>query len=108
MVSLASENRFPTTMFLPGQGCWRWIITPLCVTALWIEMCGQGAAAEPDRSVDFAKEIQPIFEAHCYACHGPEQQKNGLRLDSRAAALAGGDSGPAILPGNSSKSRLIQ
>ena len=39
--------------------------------------------------VNFAREIQPLFEKHCYECHGPKQQKNGFRLDRRSRAMAG-------------------
>jgi len=50
-----------------------------------------------------------ILQAHCVECHGPEKQKHGLRLDSRAAALAGGESGkPAIVPGNAIASQMIE
>ena len=58
-------------------------------------------------TVDFAKQIRPIFEQRCVGCHGPEQQFNGLRLDRKPDALRGGASGPAILPGDSANSRLI-
>ena len=57
--------------------------------------------------VDFARDIQPILAAACYKCHGPDTQESGLRLDVRKAALDGADSGPVIVPGKSSKSRLI-
>jgi hypothetical protein len=40
-------------------------------------------------------------------CHGPDQQKGGLRLDSRDAMLTGGDSGPAIAPSEPGKSKLV-
>ncbi|HEX7902213.1 MAG TPA: PSD1 and planctomycete cytochrome C domain-containing protein [Planctomycetota bacterium] len=50
----------------------------------------------------------PVLEARCVSCHGPEKQKGGLRLDSRAALLKGGDSGPAAVPGDPAKSLLIQ
>ncbi len=59
------------------------------------------------RKVDFVKDIRPIFVRSCYSCHGPEEQEGGLRLDRRKDALAGGDSGPAILPHKSAQSRLI-
>jgi len=58
--------------------------------------------------VDFGRDIAPILRARCLACHGPARQQNGLRLDSREAALRGGYSGPAIQPGNSAGSRLIR
>src|SRR4051794_795906 len=50
--------------------------------------------AAPDRPapVDFARDVRPILEARCYPCHGPTRQRSGLRLDTRAGALKGGDS----------------
>ncbi len=57
--------------------------------------------------VDFARDIQPLLESTCVKCHGPEKQKNGFRIDSAAGALAGGDNGTAIKPGDSSKSPLV-
>jgi hypothetical protein len=57
----------------------------------------------------FRKNIQPILSNHCYDCHSAgAEAAGGLRLDSRAAILQGGDLGPAILPGNSAGSLLIQ
>ena len=57
--------------------------------------------------IDFESQVRPLFENSCYACHGPTNQINGLRLDQKAAALQGGDSGQAIIPGDSANSRLI-
>ncbi|MFT3880473.1 MAG: DUF1549 domain-containing protein [Gemmatales bacterium] len=59
-------------------------------------------------AIDFTQQIAPLFQKHCYQCHGPEKQKNGLRLDQREAALKGGDLGQAIVPGQSSKSPLYR
>jgi len=52
--------------------------------------------------------VQAIFTAKCVRCHGPEKQKNGLRLDTRGAVLEGGIDGPAIVPGKSAESRLVR
>src|SRR5215207_2647076 len=60
------------------------------------------------RAVDYASDVRPILAAHCYACHGPDKQKSGLRLDVKVAALKGGDTGRAILPGRSAESRLVR
>jgi hypothetical protein len=57
--------------------------------------------------VDFARDIRPILARNCCECHGPEKRKSGLRLDRKADALAGGDSGPVIAPGRSDESELI-
>ncbi|HWB97660.1 MAG TPA: DUF1549 domain-containing protein, partial [Bryobacteraceae bacterium] len=59
------------------------------------------------RPIDFSRDVAPVL-AVCQGCHGPQQQMSGLRLDSRRAALAGGKSGPALQPGDSTRSRLIR
>ena len=69
---------------------------------------GALAATASAQTVDFATQIRPILEVRCYACHGPEKQKNGLRLDRQKDALAGGDSGPVIVPGKSGDSELLR
>ncbi|MDA1314599.1 MAG: PSD1 and planctomycete cytochrome C domain-containing protein [Acidobacteria bacterium] len=58
--------------------------------------------------VDFQQDVEPIFHKNCYTCHGPSMQMNGLRLDQRGPALAGGHSGAAIVPSNSDASLLIR
>ncbi len=62
-------------------------------------------SAEP---IEFARDIAPIFAKHCLACHGPEKQQGGLRLDIRDDALAGGDSGRAIEPKSGTASLLYE
>jgi hypothetical protein len=57
--------------------------------------------------VDYATQIKPILLARCYACHSALRKKSGLRLDTAAALIKGGDSGPAIRPGKSSESHLV-
>jgi hypothetical protein len=64
------------------------------------------AAALAAQPVDFVKDVEPIFAAKCYACHGPSNQTSGLRLDDGAAALAGGYGGKVIQPGKASESKL--
>jgi mono/diheme cytochrome c family protein len=63
-------------------------------------------AAAP--AVDFARDIQPIFQSQCYECHGPEKARGRLRLDVGTAAMKGGETGLAIVPGNSEKSLLVR
>src|SRR5687767_14191570 len=59
--------------------------------------------------VDFARDVQPILQANCYACHGPDKQKANFRFDSRASALhAGGVSGKLIVLGDSANSLIIR
>ena len=58
--------------------------------------------------LDFARDIQPLLARRCYACHGPDTQEAGLRLDDRAAATAELDSGSiAVVPGNPATSEML-
>jgi mono/diheme cytochrome c family protein len=61
-----------------------------------------------NRPIDFDRDVRPLFVKHCYACHGPEKQKGGLRLDRKADALKGGDDGVAIVAGKSAESALVK
>jgi hypothetical protein len=63
-------------------------------------LCVQAAG-----KVDFRKDVQPIFRANCYGCHGPAVQTNGFRLDRRSDAMRGGTLAQ-IGPGNAQASRL--
>jgi hypothetical protein len=58
----------------------------------------------------FENKIRPVLAQNCYKCHSTDavKIKGGLRLDSRDAVRQGGDSGPAIVPGDPEKSLLIK
>ena len=58
-------------------------------------------------SVDYTREVKPILTARCTSCHGAIRQKAGLRLDTAEFVRRGGESGPAVEPGKSSESLLI-
>ncbi len=60
--------------------------------------------------VSFNRDVRPILSDHCFQCHGPDAKKRhgGLRLDDSQSALAGGDSGVAIVPGDAKSSELIK
>ncbi len=57
------------------------------------------AADTPGALAHFEKEVRPLLIEQCSKCHGAKKQEAGLRVDSRAALLKGGESGPAIVPG---------
>ena len=60
-------------------------------------------------TINFEDDIQPIFEDYCIDCHGTDKQKSGFRVDRRVHLLKGGDTGlPAVIPGNSAGSYLIE
>ena len=58
---------------------------------------------------DFVREVRPIFEKHCFKCHGTEKQKGGLRFDLKVGAFKMGESGErAIVPKHADQSRMIK
>src|SRR5436309_663501 len=58
----------------------------------------------------YERQIQPILSENCFKCHShqAEKIKGSLVLDSRAGALKGGDSGPALVPGDADRSLMIR
>ena len=62
----------------------------------------------PDAAAQFEQRVRPLLVAKCVKCHGEQKQEGELRLDSRAAMLKGGESGPAVVPGNIAESLLIE
>jgi len=70
-------------------------------------LTAQAAPVSPADTAFFEKSIRPILAEHCWSCHGPKKQTAGLRLDSRAGLVKGGESGPAINESELEKSRLL-
>ena len=60
------------------------------------------------RLVSFARDIQPILAVSCVQCHGHARDEGGFQLDTRETLLKGGESGPAVVPGQSADSLLIE
>ena len=94
------------------QGSWeenvliRWIESG----AAGVEAASTMVSTEEEVSGDHAKffrqEVFPVLEDHCFECHGFEQRESGLSLVSLESLRAGGNSGPAIVPGRASESLL--
>ena len=59
------------------------------------------------RAVDFRKDVQPILEASCVKCHGRGKANGDWKLDTRETFLQPGESGPAVVVGNSAHSYFI-
>ncbi len=67
------------------------------------------ASAQEAATVEFfEKKVRPILVEHCLSCHGPKKVKGGLRLDTKAGFLKGGDSGPLVRGNDPEKSLLVQ
>jgi hypothetical protein len=87
----------------------RWAVVAALCTGVLTNL----AAAVVDDSAGvefFEKKIRPILADDCYKCHSQDSEKvkGGLLLDTREGLLKGGDTGPAIVPGEPDKSLLIK
>src|ERR1700688_2825455 len=74
----------------------------------WQQPSSDPPAVSPSQAQFFETKIRPILADNCWKCHGEQKHKGELRLDSRSALLAGGDSGAAIVPGHPEKSLLVK
>ena len=80
---------------------------------LWLSLvwlCLPATGQSPPKSIDFEQHIRPILAEHCYECHSERSKplQGGLRLDSPDWVLAGGDSGPSLVPERPDESLIIQ
>ena len=82
----------------------------LGISAFGLIAFGGQVATAADEGRFFREKIEPVLVAECYRCHFSKapKLKGGLALDSRSALIRGGDGGPAIVPGKSGESPLIQ
>jgi hypothetical protein len=79
----------------------------LSIARLLTLLVGSASFAKAE-SIDYLAKIKPLLAHRCYACHGALKQESGLRLDTAASAIKGGDSGPAVTPGDPASSLLIE
>ena len=82
--------------------------SPLLLRLALLAALFASSSVRADDNVDYAKQIKPVLHERCYACHGALKQEGGLRLDTAALAIQGGDSGAALVPGNAAESVLLQ
>ena len=78
---------------------------------LFVALCGGRVWSDSPLNEEevnfFESKIRPVLVEQCYRCHSSEEKiRGGLSIDSREGILHGGDSGPAIVPGNLSSSLL--
>lgn len=88
----------------------RFAITAVCISLPCLLLSARTLAAAEMSEADrhFTDKVKPLLDSRCVSCHGPEKQKGHLRLDSREAALKGGDVGPSVVPGIPRESLLLQ
>lgn len=67
------------------------------------------AAENPTDVAFFESKVRPVLVKHCYECHSTEsgKSKGGLLLDTKQGIRTGGDTGPAVVPGDPAKSLLL-
>jgi mono/diheme cytochrome c family protein len=65
------------------------------------------SANPPAGPVDYGRQIKPLLQRHCVACHGATRPRGGLRLDTASGARRGGKGGPSVVPGRSAESPLL-
>jgi hypothetical protein len=87
----------------------RW--APIVLVLLFLldqEFSAAGSTADDSPETFFELKVRPVLSRTCVKCHGAQKASGGLRLDSREAMLKGGERGPAVSPGDPTKSLLIQ
>jgi WD40 repeat protein/mono/diheme cytochrome c family protein len=75
------------------------------VSCFFLSVAG---GAEPDAPVSYYRDVRPIFNSNCNACHKPEKMKGELDMTSVAAMLKGGKHGHTVEPGTPGKSKLVE
>jgi mono/diheme cytochrome c family protein len=87
----------------------RWVVVGAVLASSAVLLAAQlPGAAQSAPSVDFVRDIEPIFKQYCYECHGPEKARAGLQLHTPDLIYLGGDSGAIYTPGKSAESELIR
>jgi uncharacterized membrane protein/mono/diheme cytochrome c family protein len=66
------------------------------------------SVAHGDSATFYGARVVPILEEHCVLCHGANKRKGGLRLNTYAALLKGGNDGPIVVPGDAAASELVR
>ena len=93
-----------------------WAVALLGVLAPSFASCAAPPPTQGKATLDpagvrfFEQKIRPVLVGQCYECHsaGSKKSRGGLRLDTRAGLLEGGDSGPSLVPGKPESSLLIK
>ncbi|MEM7698165.1 MAG: c-type cytochrome domain-containing protein, partial [Verrucomicrobiota bacterium] len=67
-----------------------------------------GGSRAADEAINFTRDIQPILEFHCVACHDENKTKGGLRFDRAELFFQGGDGGDALIKGKPEESLLLE
>jgi hypothetical protein len=105
------ERRGPPSLLLRALAFALAVVLAVVLTSLG----GALASARPKTDAapstalpkSYARDVAPVLDHWCIACHHGDEPHGGLRLDSFAGVLRGGDTGPAIIPGDPDGSLLL-
>jgi hypothetical protein len=92
------ERREGRRRFPPGR---------LALAAALLALGPSPAAAAPPGPLSFARDVAPVLGRWCVPCHGATAQHGGLRLDEYLRVMRGGDTAPAVAPGDPTASLLV-
>ena len=97
-------------MLLRRIACPVKLIVPAALALLALSAGGRATGVVPtaEQLAFFERHVRPVLVESCFKCHGPEKQKQGLRLDSREAVRKGSDDGPILTPENPEASPLVR
>jgi uncharacterized membrane protein/mono/diheme cytochrome c family protein len=65
-------------------------------------------SADPSNPAYYALHVAPLFARSCVSCHRPEKHKGGLRMDTYAQLMLGGEDGPVVVPGKPDSSDIVR
>ena len=95
---------------LSENQCGAWLRNPwlFILAGCWFISLSLSSRVSAEDPVDYLQQVKPILRERCFACHGALKQESGLRLDTAALAIKGGDSGAAIEPYDANVSRMLE
>lgn len=103
----ASPYQNNSRMFAMPFACLRFAL-PIAVVVLAVLAAPAHAEPTAEEIEFFESHIRPLLVERCHKCHAGDQEKGGLRLDSLGRMLEGGDTGPAVVPGEPEESLLVE
>lgn len=80
----------------------------LCIVWAGLVFVANAGSVRATDADFFEKKVRPVLIEHCYECHSGDSKESGLKVDSLAALLVGGERGPALVPGKPNESVMIQ
>jgi hypothetical protein len=81
---------------------------PAIAAAVFLSFTAQSGLGAGSAAPDFHKDVAPLLRDYCLGCHNEREQEGGLSLETHAAMMRGGESGPSIKPGEAARSFLVR